>query len=458
MAINLIQFGDKPGYSAIVSSIMDGIARRVLTAGERLPPQRELAHKLGVAVATVGRAYAQLEQQGFVESHVGRGTFIAGGRRREGVPSVEINATEAIDLSTYRVPVPDLDSLLADTLKGIIAEHHPQKILGSCPTAGHFSHREAIADWLRHYGVEASAGQVIITNGGQHATMVALSTLTHAGELIATEEFTDPKMKSVASYLDRRIIGVDMDAEGMIPDALEALCNEQNIAAIYVTTRAQNPTNVTLPLERRVRIAEIARRYDLPIIESDIYGTTMVDPQPPIVAIAPERTHFLTSFGRIAGPGIKVGCLVSPLNDVAKTQSGVGMSTGAATLINAELVSRWIGNGQIDGLIRWQQAENIRRLSLLTTYPNLSYARSDIASPHVWLALPEQWRAEDFIDAASQEGILIAPTHSFVVGRRTMPHAVRLVIGSPASVEALQIACERLERLLNAQPKSSFEG
>ncbi|PYE23919.1 DNA-binding transcriptional MocR family regulator [Rhizobium sp. PP-CC-3A-592] len=456
MLSNVIQFGTKPGYASIVSTIVDGIARRLLIAGERLPPQRELAHQLGVAIATVGRAYAQLEIQGFVESHVGRGTYIAGGRGRADAVS-DPRDTETIDLSIYRVPVPDLDSKLSDTLRAIIAEHHPQQILGSSPAAGHLAHRQAIAGWLQRYGVNASAGQIIITNGGQHAAMAALSTLTHAGETIATEAFTDPKMKSVASHLDRKLVGVEMDADGMVPASLDALCRRQSIGAIYVTTRGHNPTNATLPRERREQIAQIARRHELPIIESDIYGTTMTDPVPPIFSFAPERTHFLTSFGRIIGPGIKVGCLVSPLSDVATTQSGVSMSTGSATLIAAEIVSRWITGNHLEGMIRWQQAENIRRLSLLATYPLLGTARTDITTPHVWLPLPEQWRAEDFIDAAAAQQIIIAPTHSFVVGRGLMPHAVRLCIGSPPSVEALQIACERLERLLNAQPKSSFE-
>jgi DNA-binding transcriptional MocR family regulator len=454
MLSNLIQFGTKPGYATIVATIVDGIARRILVAGERLPPQRELAHQLGVAIATVGRAYTQLEQQGFVESHVGRGTFIAGGRVR-GEPAGQ--ASETIDLAVYRVPVPDLESTLADTLKSIIAEHHPQQILGSSPAAGQTSHRRAMAQWLQRSGLDVSFNQVIITNGGQHATMAALSTITHAGETIATEEFTDPRMKSIASYLDRRLVGVAMDDEGMIPESLAELCLSERISAVYVSTRAQNPTNATLPLWRRQAIAEIARRHDLPIIESDIYGTIMGDGDPPIAAIAPERTHFISSLGRIAGPGIKVGCLVSPPQDVARSQSGVAMSTGSATLITAEIASRWIANNQLDGMIRWQQAENIRRVSLLATYPLLGRARSEIASPHVWLHLPEQWRAEDFINAAAAEGVSIAQTHSFVVGRRPMPHAVRLVIGSPASVETLQIACERLERLLAAQPKSSFD-
>ena len=155
---------------------------------------------------------------------------------------------------------------------------------------------------------------------------------------------------------------------------------------------------------------------------------------------------------------MKVGCLVSPPGDVAITQSGVGMSTGSATLITAEIGARWIANNRIDGMVRWQQAENLRRLSLLTTYSLLGTAKTHVASPHAWLALPDPWRAEDFVNAAAAVGVSIAPTHSFVVSRRQMPHFVRLVFGAPASVEELQIACERLERLLSSRPKSSYEG
>lgn len=455
MMKKLVQTGKKQGYRQIADVIIGDIAKRKLVPGEKLLPQRELAHQLGVAIATVTRAYNHLEQQGFVSSHVGRGTFISGKRQDHSL--TDMPRTDVIDLATYKVPVPDLDTKLAETFKAIIADHHPQQILGPSPTAGHLNHRRAIADWLVRYGVNVDPAQVIITNGGQHATMAALSTITHAGETIATEELSDPRMKAVASHLDRRLVGIKMDELGLIPESLDELCHREKIAAIYCTTRLQNPTNTTLPIERRYAVADIARRHDIPIIESDIYGTIFDDPEEPIVALAPERTHFISSFGRIAGPGMKVGCLVSPRSEVVRTQAGVGMSTGAATLIAVELTSRWINSGQLDGMIRWQQADNIRRISLLSTYPLLGTARINSASPHVWLPLPMHWRADNLIESAIDHGVEIAPTHSFVIGRNSLPHAVRLSVGAPLSAEVLQIACTRLERLLETHPKSNFK-
>ena len=77
MIENLIQSDIKPRYKAIIAAVVDGVAQRKFTVGEKLPPQRELAHTLGYAIATVGRAYSELEQMGIVRSHIGRGTYIA---------------------------------------------------------------------------------------------------------------------------------------------------------------------------------------------------------------------------------------------------------------------------------------------------------------------------------------------------------------------------------------------
>ena len=128
-----------------------------------------------------------------------------------------------------------------------------------------------------------------------------------------------------------------------------------------------------------------------------------------------------------------------------------------ATPSIAEIATRWVSDGTAMELVNWQRrALGIRHAIAEEAFAGLPY-HSHPQSLHVWLPLPEQWRAEDFVETAAADGVTIAPTHSFVVGRRPMPHAVRLCIGSPPSVEALQIACERLERLLGSQPKSSFE-
>lgn len=451
----LRQTSGKIGFRTIVEAVIDAIAARTLVPGQKLPPQRHLAQDIGVAVATVSRAYSELEAQGFTTSHVGRGTFISLHPRRDKEPSAL--SSGPIELGVYRAPVPHLSRGLATILASIAASTDIESILDSVPVAGLARHREVVSQWIKRSQIDADPEDIILTNGGQHAVMVALSGLTESGAHIATEELTDPRMKAVASFLGRNLLGVACDSDGMLPDDLDRLARTKKISAVYCTPRHHNPTNVTMSAERRKDIVEIARRHNLTIIESDIYGSLAEEHIPSLCQLAPERTYCVSSFGRIAGAGMKVGWLIAPPGNVKTTQIGVAMTTGVASPFMAELATRMIVDGKMEEMLRWQRIENRHRLSLLRGFPVLSQARGDPTSSHVWLKLPEPWRAEDIIEAAASEhDINIAPSHTFVVGRRTVPHAIRLVIGAPLNQDELLLACERLEKLLAIGPRPSL--
>ncbi|MFT3972146.1 MAG: PLP-dependent aminotransferase family protein [Amaricoccus sp.] len=459
----LRQLSEKPGYRVIVETVIEAIASRKMAPGEKLPPQRDLAQDIGVAVATVGRAYNELEQRGFVASHVGRGTFVifnppapAAGADMAGARQGG-RGIEPIELGTYRAPLPGLELRLPDLLRSIAASSEPAGLLGSAPTAGLRHHREAVAIWSRRFGIEADPEDLVLTNGGQHAVMAALSGLTEAGTSVATEELTDPRMKAVAHFLGRKLIGVGCDAEGMIPAQLDATCQRERISALYITPRHQNPTNVTMPAGRRAAIVAVARAHGLKIIESNIYGTLDEGAPLAIRELAPERSYYISSFGRILGAGMKVGWIVTPPGEARSVQIGVAMSTGVASPLMVELAYQMIANGKLAEMVVWQRAENETRLQTLRGFPLLSQATGSPTSSHVWLKLPEPWRAEDLVEyAARDHAISIASTHTFVVGRRQIPHAVRLVIGAPSDQSQLFEACAHLEALIRHDPRPSL--
>ncbi|MET1084262.1 MAG: PLP-dependent aminotransferase family protein [Burkholderiales bacterium] len=447
MIAELYQQSTRPRYVGVIEAIVEGVKVHRLASGQRLPTQRELAAELNMAVATVGRAYAELEKQGYLMSHVGRGTFVAVRSEESSRRTDEVG--ETVEMDVYRAPLPPLDDRFHAQLQRLLTLS-AESVFEAVPVAGSFAHRRALTAWINSLGVEAVPDQCVITNGAQHAMMCVISELTHTGDAIATEALTDPRMKAVAERFDRRLLGIHMDADGLIPSSLEQLCLKERIAAIYVTPRCQNPTNSMLTLERRVELVAIARKHDIPIIESDIYGTLLPSGgASPIAALAPERTYFITGLARIFGPGMKIGCVISPMSDIARVRAAVGMSTGVASPILAEMAASWISDGTLEELVRWQSNEIRNRQKALERFPLLSRALSVSPSHHLWLLLPDPWRAEDFIEAAAARQVAIAPTHSFVVGRNSLPHAVRLCIGSPRTLAALELGAERLEKILS---------
>lgn len=459
----LRQFSGRLGYRTIVDTVIEAIAARKMAQGEKLPPQRDLAQDIGVAVATVGRAYAELEQRGFVASHVGRGTFVifsppAKTPALDVFPGESLPGTGApIELGTYRGPLPGRELGLPDLLTSIAASPGVGALLGSAPTAGLLHHRQALAHWNRRFGIDADPGDLIVTNGSQHAVMTALSGLTEPGAFVATEELTDPRMKAVAHFLGRKLAGVACDSDGMIPAELDALCQREKIGALYITPRHQNPTNITMPEDRRAAIVEVARLHGLKIIESNIYGTLDESGLPSLRELAPERSYYVSGLGRILGAGMKVGWIIAPPGEAASVQTGIAMTTGVASPLMVELAAQMICNGKLAEMVGWQRDENAARLAILRGFPLLSQANGSPTSSHVWLKLPEPWRAEDLVEyAARDHGISIASTHTFVVGRRQIPHSVRLVIGAPHDRAQLTEACARLEGLIRHDPRPSL--
>jgi DNA-binding transcriptional MocR family regulator len=128
------------------------------------------------------------------------------------------------------------------------------------------------ASWLRSRVLDASAERVVIYPGSQAIIFNALLTLTSPGDVVLTEALTFPGIKAAAAKLGVRLIGVAMDKEGILPDALKDAWSVHKPKAIYLVPTQHNPTAVTLGPARRNAIAEILQKSRAILIEDDVYG------------------------------------------------------------------------------------------------------------------------------------------------------------------------------------------
>lgn len=448
------QIAQRPGpkYLAIAEALADDIAGGQFAPGARLPTHRDLAGRIGVTVGTVTRAYAEVQRRGLISGEVGRGSFVrphatAAQLVQEGSPD------GPIDFSLNLPASGDGERRLAETL-GQLAREPLRALLEYGPTEGLPRHRAAGAEWLKRAGIADAGERVVVTNGAQHGMAVAFLALAKPGDVILTEELTFHGMKELASHLGLALAGLPTDAEGVVPEAFDEACRTQHPRALYCMPNLQNPTAAVMGKTRREAIAEIARRHKVFIVEDDVYGFLLGDKAlPPLAALAPELTYYVTSLSKSVAPGMRVGYVLAPAGKTEAIVSATRATCRMATPLMAEIAACWIAEGVADALVDFQRREVAIRREIATRVLAGIPCRTHPKSFHLWIPLPEPWRAEAFMAELKAKGVLVLPAEIFAVARAPAPHAVRVCLGAARGRAAVERGLGLLAATLRAAPQ-----
>lgn len=447
--------GRGPRYLQIVEAMAGDIADGRLPPGARLPPYRELAYALGLSAQTVGRAYAEGVRRGLLRGEVGRGTFVRtpGGQLADGAPGDLLrDAVGPIDLSR-NLPLPGAaEGHLRRVLATIAAEPRVHGLLDYQTGADLAGHTAAALAWLRLCGVAAAAANVVLANGAQHGVFCTLMALLRPGDLLLTEALSYAPVRVSAERLGLSLLPVAMDAGGLCPEAFDAACRTGAAKALYLTPTLQTPTTVTLSAERRSAIAVIARRHGVTLIEDDVFGLLKPDRPPPIAALAPERTIYVTSVSKCVAPGLRVGYLSAPEPMAPALRQAVNLSVWMTPPMTAEVCARLVNDGTAEALIREQRAAGRRRQALARAVLAGHDVTADPHGLHLWLALPGRWRSDAFRAEAARQGVLVTEARAFAAPGAGAPEAVRLCLSHEASEARLEQGLTVIAGLLRTPP------
>lgn len=455
---------DHPGpkYLAIADAIERAIAGDELHPNSRLPAQRDLARELGVTVGTVGRGYAEATRRGLLSGEVGRGTFVRPSRGES--PGFGLAHGEEGGVLNLAHNAPHFGENVAQVLRRAMARWPADgqlvASLGYQDHTGLERHRRVGAEWLTRQGVPAHPDRMVITSGAQHAMFIAFAALAEPGDVVLAEALEYPGMNAVARFLHLRLEGVAMDSHGIRPDALERACREHAPAALYCTPTIQNPTATVMPEERRREITAIARRHGVVIVEDDTYGFLVDEAPPPLATLADDSSLYITSLSKCLAPGLRIGYLLAPQHAMEELSNAMMTTTIMASTMAAELTTHLIENGVADEVLEIRRDESLARGALAREILGTQHLHDGVRaeSSHLWLALPEPWRAEEFTAQARSRGIAVAPAELFAVGRTPAPHAVRLSLGAVADEGALHRGLDTLADLLASPPTPGFAG
>ncbi len=451
MTILNLRIDDRPGpkYRAIASALAEAIADGTLATGDKLPTQRDLAWQLGVTVGTVSRAYAEIGRRGLLSGEIGRGTYVRAAQPLSDLPMRPVSSAELIDL-TLNFPAPGSErEALRAALTNISSDPNSGALLDYQPDAGLPAHRTAGAAWIARRDWSVEPERVIVSAGAQHGILSTLAALTRPGDRILTERLTYQGVKPASSMLGLRLEGLRMDAEGLSPEALERAITETGARLLYCMPTLHNPTTITMSEARKQEIAAIAMQHDVLIIEDDIYGILLKAPGPrPLASYAPQNAIYVTSLSKAIAPGLRIGYVVPPANIVEHIGSAVRASCWMAAPLMAEVATRWILEGQADAILdNHRMIAETRRLRALSILDGAS-VDAPTGSLHVWLHLPEPWRATEFVAACRKRGVVVAPAETFAVGRGDIPHAVRICLGTPREDAVLDAGLNVIAELL----------
>ena len=196
------------------------------------------------------------------------------------------------------LPAPDVFPVKAfeEASRHVLRKHGSQALQYSA-TEGYLPLRQWIVDYMAGYGIEAKVDNILITSGSQQALDLIGKVLINPGDLILTEKPTYLGALQAWRSYQAQYTSVPIDDHGLQTDYLEEeLCGGPKF--MYILPNFQNPGGVTLPLERRLEVIEIADRYGVPIVEDDPYGELRYEGEhlPPLVVLDAQRLNGRTGY------------------------------------------------------------------------------------------------------------------------------------------------------------------
>jgi DNA-binding transcriptional MocR family regulator len=455
---NLTKY-EPPLYNAIAEAIRDAIKANDLKPGDRLLPHRIMAEELGVTIGTVARGYNLAAEWGLVSGEVGRGTIVMS--PEDTYPYIPLTLGPTfIDLGVLQpttVTNPALrKEAFEDTLKAVGKRWRNGVISGYPPELGHRHHRKAGIKWLARMGIQADVEEIVVTSGAQEAFQLLLSAYTRPGDAILVEELTHLGLKNIGNFLKLNMIGISMDDMGLMPQSLDEACRQSNARILFLTPTLQSPTTAIMELGRRQEILSVARRHNLFIIENDPFSEFTADPPPPIAALAPDRTAYVSSLSYCASPEIRIGYMKIMKPNIPELQSAKRALSIAGSSVSAEIATQWINSGISERLLKWQKDEIQSRHQIATqVLKGLDY-KYNPCGLFLWLNLPQPWRASDFATEAKDRNVMVLEAERFAVGRGASPHAVRISLTSSPHEKILHQGLKTIVDLLNGSNIEDF--
>jgi len=320
-----------------------------------------------------------------------------------------------------------------------------------------------IVELMAMRGVRCRPDQIVLTTGIEGALDLLGRLLLDPGSQVLLEETVSEKVRAAlpTSPISPEILTVSTDPEtGIDVDQVEALlAGGARPAFIYVIPEGHNPLGVSLGLEKRLRLLELARVYEVPILEDDTYGFLSYDghPEPPLRALDARWAVYLGSFSMLLAPAMRAGWIVLPDDPPARLALLPAAEELDVLSFSHRTISAFLEAGYLpEHLETIRAAYRRRRDTLLRTlqehFPQSARWNRPSSGLYVWVELPEGITSAELLrDAVALENVAFTPGSVFATrGGGHADRALRLSFGNnpPHRIEE---GVQRLARVLQTK-------
>ena len=321
--------------------------------------------------------------------------------------------------------LPDPNLFPAEAMKAStdkILTENPNAALQYGLTLGRVSLREKIVGLMEREGVKTTVDNIAITTGSQQAITVAAMLLLEEDSVIITENPSYLGAFAAFKPFATNYVGVNGDEEGMLMDELEeTLKNTPKAKMIYVIPNFQNPSGRTWSLERRKKLLELARKYDLPILEDNAYGEVRFEGErvPSIKSMDTEgRVIYLGSFSKILSPGLRVGWACADKEVILKYELVKnGLDLQSAELAQMQVDEFLNANDLDEHIAKINKVYKERRDLMLKTideeFPKEAKYFYPEGGMFIWVELPSHVNTRDLLVKAIDKKVGFVPGGSF---------------------------------------------
>ncbi|MHB0775813.1 aminotransferase-like domain-containing protein [Halomonas sp. WWR20] len=452
-------------YEQVAQTLHADIEQGVYRAGDRLPSIRATSQTLGVSITTVQEAYRRLEEARLVQARPKSGYYVLSRPAPMLLPKVARPAQRPLDVSQWdqvlemvAAPsgggilqlgggIPDLGAATLRPLQRRLIKSQPyaERVLNYDDLAGDLALRRQIVQLAAMAGSRLAADDIVVTTGCQEALSLSLRTLTARGDVVAVESPSFYGTMQILQANGLKALEIPSDPRtGISLEALELALEQWPIRAIQVTPTCNNPLGCSMPEARKRALVRLAQRFDVAIIEDDIYGDlAFTASRPPTLKSFDEEGRVLlcSGFSKTLAPGMRVGW-VAPGRYRDRVLHQKYVSTGASATLPQQAVAAFIAAGHYARHLREMRRQYQRQRDILIGWVERYFpAGTAISNPQgsflLWLELPEEVDCVRLNARLTHHHIRIAPGSLFSASGKYR-HCLRLNYASPltAAVEA----------------------